>query len=224
MENNIIKWYEYYRGRKLSLSNFFLHYHYLVCVLLFKPRKVLEIGCGLAQHAILIKNLLPKTKVSVLDFSNDILLTIKSNYLSKFENFFNLNILDIDRIKTLPKFDLVISQGLMEHFNDSEIICIIDNFAHVADRMIFSVPSDIYENKDFGDEILRSKDEMRKLLKIIKYNYKVKNYLFDIGVRTKINIIKKNRYGLIKSLKLLLFKSCHLLVEIDYLAKNLQNL
>ncbi|MFA5184154.1 MAG: class I SAM-dependent methyltransferase [Patescibacteria group bacterium] len=216
MQTNDKTWNEYYAERNLSAANILLHYHYLIKIIFYNPEKLLEIGCGPAQHALWLKKILPKLKVSVLDSDKKLLERIKKNTSDKIENFFNINILDRNEIERLPKFDFIISQGLMEHFNDFEFIQIIKNFSSLSKKMIFSVPSDVYKNQDFGNEILRSKEDIEKLLKNSGYTFKVSNYLFDIGVRTKINLIKQNKYSFFKSLILLLFKSCHIIVEIDY--------
>jgi len=102
------------------------------------------------------------------------------------------------------------------HFEAKDFLKIIDYFSRVSRKMIFSVPSDVYKNKDFGNEILRSKQTMFSLLqKNISFKFKVSNY-FDLGIRTKIQLIKQDKLSPIDSLFLIFFKSCHLLVEIYY--------
>jgi len=209
-------WNEYYSKHNYSFSNILLHYPYLIKAVFLKPKTMLEIGCGPAQHTVFIKKIFPNIKVSVLDLDKKLLRKVKQNHSNIIENYFHMNINNKSSIKKLPKFDLVISQGLIEHFNDENVIKIIDNFSFVANKMIFSIPSDIYQNQDFGNEVLRSKKEMEKLLKKTGFKFKVHNYFFDIGFRTKINLISQNNLGFYESVKLLLFKSCHLLIEINY--------
>lgn len=216
MSNNKKTWSDYYAHQVFSLSNIILHYPYLLRILLFKPSNILEIGCGPAQHSLFIKSISKKIKLSVLDLDRELLKKVKARALDNIEEFYNIDILNTEKVSKLPKFELVISQGLLEHFNDQDFLKIIDNFSIITNRMIFSIPSNHYHNQDFGNEILRSKASVQRLLTKTKYRFKVRNYPLDIGLRTKINLLKQNNLGLLESLRLLFFTSCHLLVEITY--------
>lgn len=209
-------WNKYYSKYNYSLSNILLHYPYLIRAICLKPKTILEIGCGPAQHTIFLKKVFPNIKASVLDLDEKLLKKVELKYSNTIENYFHMDIHNKSSIKKLPKFDLIISEGLLEYFNDKDVVKIINIFSFVASKMIFSVPSDVYQNQDFGNETLRSKREMEKLLKKTGFKFKVHNYFFDVGFRTKFNLISQNSLGFYESLKLLLFKSCHLLIEINY--------
>lgn len=49
-------------------------------------------------------------------------------------------------------FDLCFSQGLLEHFQDQQIIELLTQQLFVANIVVFSVPSDTYPRQEFGDE------------------------------------------------------------------------
>lgn len=209
-------WNEYYSNKKHPLSNIFLHIPYIAKIILTRPRSIMEIGCGPAQHILFVKKILKNTKIYVLDLDKELLDRVKTYASDSIEDYLNVDILDHQRISTLPKVDLIISQGLMEHFGDKEFLEIINNFAPVAKKMLFSVPSDKYKNQDFGNEQLRSKFQIDELLRTSGYKYSVNNYFIDLGIRTKLNLINQYKFDIKSSINLLFRESCHLLVEIDY--------
>lgn len=55
-------------------------------------------------------------------------------------------------------FAVAISQGLMEHFTDEDIILLMREQLRVARSVVFSVPSDRYPRQDVGDERLMTPD------------------------------------------------------------------
>lgn len=209
-------WHNYYKDAqyKMKVSNIILHWQYLLRIILLRPKKIIEIGCGPANHSVFIKSILKNTSLYLLDSDRLILEEVKKhNYcVSK---YFNFDVLDYGKIKKIPQVDLVISQGLLEHFNDEEFVQILKNFSKISKKMIFSLPSENYGHKDFSNEILRSKSEIENLLK--KGNFRKYRicYYFDIGIRTKIQQISKGKINL-KNIIRIFFQANHLLVEIEY--------
>ena len=61
-------------------------------------------------------------------------------------------------------FDLCFSQGFFEHFDDEDIIKLIQEQLRVAKVIIFSVPTFWYPIQDFGDERLMKKEEWLEIL------------------------------------------------------------
>ncbi len=210
-------WDAYYLKHKPSLANILLHWQYLLSILLSNPKNILEIGCGPASHSIFIKRILPSLRLSLLDQDTALLAKIKNKYKKKISAVHCIDLLSKDFGKiNFDKPCVVISQGLMEHFGDKEFIEVVNNFQGKAEKMIFSVPSAEYPTKDFGNENLRSKQEVISLLNDIEgINFKVKRY-FDIGIRTKIIAIQKRKLSIFKALKYILFGSNHLLIKIIY--------
>jgi len=208
-------WADYYVGHQRNFSNIVLHYPYLLAILRRKPRTILEIGCGSADHSMFLKKQFPKLEISFLDNDEKILATAKSAYMDRVANTYLVNILDNKEVQSIPLFDVIMSQGLMEHFENAEFIRIIDNFRGKAGSFIFSIPSDFYPTRDFGNEILRSKNEISDLLNTIpKIKYSVSGY-FDIGLKTKLVGTKKIK-GVFQKLGYLLFSSNHILVSVSY--------
>lgn len=207
-------WYSYYFKKPTDASNLLLHWQYLSRILWLRPKRFLEIGCGRAQHALFIQKILSTSRVSVLDKNKRLLKDIKSRKVQKIAaDVLNKKVV----ASKAPTVDLVFSQGLMEHFKDKEIIQIIDNFRNKTSRFLFSVPSENYPARDFGNEILRNKKEYDSLFKIIpNIKYSVTPY-FDIGLRTKLLGAKLRKLDFVRALEYIFLQSNHLLVEIRYL-------
>jgi hypothetical protein len=105
------------------------------------------------------------------------------------------------------EFDVVFSQGFFEHFDDNEINTLLKEELEVGKVVIFSVPSNFYPRKDFGDERLLSSGDWRKILKDFHINF-VRYYgpqILDIK-----NLIK----NLLKSPKPPFLKPLHLLIKV----------
>jgi ubiquinone/menaquinone biosynthesis C-methylase UbiE len=89
-------------------------------------------------------------------------------------------------------FSVTHSSGVLEHYNDSEIVAIINEQLRVSDVCVFSVPTSYFEKKMLGNERFMLRKEWRKIIsqsnaKIIKetgYHYKTLD-------KRVIDIIKK---------------------------------
>jgi len=208
-------WAKYYSERNKNFLNIALHYQYLFAILFCNPRSILEIGCGTAEHSVFIKKIFKKINIDLLDNDPDILLNAKKLNIDFIEETFLVDILDKKSTQNLKSYDVVMSQGLMEHFNEQDFIKIIENFRPVAKNFIFSIPSNFYPTLDYGNEILRSKYEITEILnKISKIDYSVNGY-FDIGINTKFVGLRKSS-GLYNKLKYFFLSSNHVLVKISY--------
>ena len=62
-------------------------------------------------------------------------------------------------------FDIAFSQGFFEHFSDFDINLLLKEQLRVAKKVIFSVPTFYYRNRDFGNERLLLKRHWRDILK-----------------------------------------------------------
>jgi len=212
-------WSDYYKDHtSVRFSNILLHWPYLLSIVSTKPTKILEIGCGPADHTVFLTSFLKKTSFSVLDNDPGIVKWLKEKYQGSLNVLF-CDITDTNKIKKLNlkenSFDVVYSQGLMEHFEEKEFKKIIENFLPYAKKTVFSVPSNQYPQKDFGNEILRTKKELETLLSHIpNIKYKVLNYAPDISIRTKIQRIKKHNMQLLPAMQYFVFGTNHYLVEL----------
>lgn len=201
-------WYTYYSDKPYNISNLLLHWQYLILILWLRPKSILEIGCGPAQHSLFIKKLLPKTSIFLLDKDKKILQNIPDKDIHKIE---------ADVLKIQPPADLVISQGLLEHFTDNQIIKLVKNFRGKTKMILSSVPSDNYPVKDFGNEILRNEKAYRDILgRVPDIRFSVIGYI-DLGWRTKMLGIKINKLDLFSSLEYIFFRPNHLLIIIEYI-------
>ena len=215
-------WHTFYQDRSFSYSNIALHWQYLAKIISTRPKKILEIGCGPADHSLFIKKIFPRCKIYLLDADEVIVKKIRKKSRGRFKRVYLGDVLnkeELDQLK-IPFTDVVFSQGLMEHFNDRNFKKVIENFRYRTKRFIFSVPSNNYPVREFGNEILRSKEELDRILKKIGgIRYKISPYL-DIGIRTKIYWLKINRCCLSQKIKYLFFQPNHFLVTIRYLVQS----
>lgn len=191
MSSRKLSWDEYY-GTKFEcltfLSDVLLHWPYLISILRIRPRVILEAGCGPGYHSLFLGLLLRDTKFILVDRDWSVLQLARkvAKPLGHRVHFCQADILRLPFKKTC--FDVVISQGTLEHFNDSDLQQAISEQIRISPRVIFSVPSGRYWQQDFGDEILRSINEIDSLLRKIKgkFNWSIKYYRLDIGIRTKL--------------------------------------
>jgi 2-polyprenyl-3-methyl-5-hydroxy-6-metoxy-1,4-benzoquinol methylase len=114
-------------------------------------------------------------------------LDIDTRFIEEANLFFKSNISIIQQdIRIFPyhfnlHFNLIYNIGVMEHFNDEDIIKIFKNFRSLADMFIFAVPN-FKIPYSYGDERYLSKRHWQKFLK--ETNWKVKK------------TFSYNRYGL----------------------------
>lgn len=76
----------------------------------------------------------------------------------------------VDDIKTLKTiqghFDVVFSNGVMEHFSDNDIAAILNRHLSISDYVVVSVPSDFFtdDQRMYGDERFMSTDQWHSIL------------------------------------------------------------
>ncbi len=214
-------WFNYYKNHNgVAVSNIFLHWPYLLQILLMRPKKMLEIGCGPADHSLFISSLKSNTNISLLDYDKKIISKLKNKFKNKFDNYYICDITNKTSVKKLDlknsHFDLIYSQGLMEHFMKKDFQAIINNFLPYTKKMVMSIPAENYPNRDFGNELLRNKKQLTEIMNQIKnIEFKIYKYFPDIGLRAKIIKIKKEKLGFKQSLLLIFFDSLHYLIEIN---------
>lgn len=213
-------WAQYYKKhKKINIVNIFLHWSYLLAIIAQRPKNILEVGCGPADHSLFLSSFFVQIRISLLDFDENIVNKLKRKASKKIKNIFLCDLTKKQELKKelkSSKYDVIYSQGLMEHFERKEFIKIIENLMNYTNKYIFSIPSENYPTIDFGNEKLRNKKELESILKETpNITYKVENYFPDIGIRTKLLKIKKNKLVLTQSLLFLIFGSCHYLIKIQ---------
>ena len=83
------------------------------------PIKIIELGCGTAYHTLQMTKLFPVAKVTLVDFNAKVLEDTKERLSClKCEKEFLLR--DLFSLELSEKYDIVHSQGLLEHYTPEE--------------------------------------------------------------------------------------------------------
>jgi len=124
---------------------------------------ILETGIGSGQISICLA--LKGYKVIGIDNQMTIIQNAK-RLAEKLEAYPVFILEDIFEFATCMKtFDMIISQGVLEHFSDSQINKYMERMLLIGKRVAFSVPLDKFKNKSFGDERLMSVEKWQELMK-----------------------------------------------------------
>lgn len=137
---------------------------------------ILETGLGSGQ----ISCQLSLNGYKVLGLDNDKKIVQNAYRLSQKLNtcpiFMLGDIFDLD-VLFPGGFDMVVSQGVLEHFNDNEVAIILKDMLKVAQRVAFSVPLDKFGHQSYGNE--RLMPESYWLDKCKEYNILFHNTFAD---------------------------------------------
>lgn len=171
------KWYELY---KIDIEEFNKPDDYIEYKLKYKKKfinkviqyadnkKVIEMGCGTGLMAGYLKRLgLDVTALDlsqkVLDYANEV--AAQSNIISpcKYEQG---DILNLKYKKNT--FDVSYSNGVLEHFNDEEIITILKQQMNISKYVIFGIPSTYFNmnEKMLGNERSLTLEEWNRLIEL----------------------------------------------------------
>ena len=136
-----------------------------------KPIKILEVGTGTGSMSIFLSHL--GYEVRAID--NNIELLNRAQTLNRKMNG-NARFVFCDAFKIKEKiwpnkFDVVFSQGFFEHFRDEDIKRLLNEQLEVGKTIFFSVPSNFYPKKDFGDERLLDTNQWQKILRCFPVEY-----------------------------------------------------
>lgn len=135
--------------------------------------KIIELGAGTGVLALYISSL-NNNSVDALDKDYDMISLSKKYFFPKFKNS-NISYLcdDIRNINAIEKYDVCYSIGILEHYNDSEIINLINKQTAISEYVIFGIPTKYFdENKKmYGNERYLPLHYWRKLIK--KSNCKI---------------------------------------------------
>jgi len=214
-------WEQFY-GKPLSVFEFIVHtlpyLYYFLRILKQKPKRILEVGGGTAAHSIFL-SYFPIRSLVVLDSDTALMRDVRHN-IQKFGKSKKLYPCKADAFKVPFKddsFDMCISQGFLEHFSDDEIIELVKEQLRVARKVIFSVPSDKYPGKDFGNERLIHPEQWLGLLKDRLNNVLVESKYapFDLAIRIRIGLCKAQ-----KSFRKFITTPLQVIVTITKLSKN----
>lgn len=154
-------WSQYLSGQSLAGFLDFLAFHSPVveAAVENKPRKAIEIGCGGANLAIFLSHL--GIESYGLDLSDGVLQEALRHSRSLAGQ---VRFLRGDGFSTpfaAGAFDVSLSQGVLEHFDDERIEAFLAESIRISCRTIATVPNAWYPSRDFGDERLMKSDFWR---------------------------------------------------------------
>jgi SAM-dependent methyltransferase len=130
-----------------------------------KTKKLLEAGCGSGITSIYLGN----AGYDVLGIASDPeMIKLDSSIAS---NNKNSALFEVDDIKTLETirnqhFDVAFSNGVIEHFSDSDITLIVNRQLSISDYVVISIPSDFFTDNEkiFGDERFMNTEQWKSIL------------------------------------------------------------
>jgi cyclopropane fatty-acyl-phospholipid synthase-like methyltransferase len=83
------------------------------------PIKIIELGCGTGYHTMQMTRLYPVSKVTLVDFNASVIEDTEQRFAGlKCDKEFLLR--DLFKLKLDEKYDIVHSQGLLEHYTPDE--------------------------------------------------------------------------------------------------------
>lgn len=133
-----------------------------------KGNKLIESGSGTGVLSTYMASL--KYDVTGIDIDNDILnlsKKIAKNYNSKNKpTFKNKSIFKLDYKENY--FDVSFSNGVLEHFNDEQIIDTLKQQMKIAKIVIFGIPTKYFNQEEamYGDERYKNNKFWRNLISI----------------------------------------------------------
>ena len=123
MERVVTDWDRYHRRVRLSQNFLWTVWRAYVSLLrgfsFSRPVKIIELGCGTGYHTQQIARLFPVSKVTLVDFNASVIEDTKRRLASlECEKEFLLS--DLFKLELAEKYDIVHSQGLLEHYTPEE--------------------------------------------------------------------------------------------------------
>lgn len=136
-----------------------------------KPVHIHEAGCGAANVSLAIYNKLKQQginfHISMSDKCKDMLELAHENVPEAYKA--QIDVL----IEQPPHADVIFSHGLLEHFNDEDIVKLLTNQLRQTNKVIHYVPSSKYKKPSFGDERLMTSEQWQKICNptsIVEFN------------------------------------------------------
>lgn len=111
----------------------------------FKPKKVLEIGCGYGRNLVLFN---PKIEVTGIDFSSSMLKHAKNVCKGKKNiKLIKLNVIDGLDFFNDNSFDIVFTDTVLAHIPDKDIAKVIDEIKRIAKHRVIIKEADKRKRK-----------------------------------------------------------------------------
>ena len=123
MEREVTDWDQYHRRVRVSqrfLWTVWRAYANLLKGISFsRPIKIIELGCGTGYHTMQMTHLYPVSKVTLVDFNASVVEDTEQRFAGlDCEKEFLLR--DLFKFELDEKYDIVHSQGLLEHYTPEE--------------------------------------------------------------------------------------------------------
>ena len=164
------EWVKYFENTNRNIFNQTLSNRRLIELIIEntpKDGRILETGCGTALLSLILADY--GFKVTALDLEKNVINYAKKRIcLNTLElNFIQGNILKLSQLFKNNYFDIVCHSGVMEHFNDNDIIKSLSEQRIISKQVIFSVPNNRNKltDKHFGDERFLSNQKWVRLIK-----------------------------------------------------------
>jgi ubiquinone/menaquinone biosynthesis C-methylase UbiE len=141
---------------------------------------VLEVGVGSGAQSALLSRLVKHT----ITLDND--LRILGEAAPNLRRFGPGTTVVAGDAFQLPfpdqSIDVSLSQGLMEHFSDEQIVALVREQVRVCRSVVFSVPSDRYPRQDVGNERLMPPTEWARIVAgaVDRHRVEARYYRFDL--------------------------------------------
>lgn len=162
-----------------------IHREFLDRILRERPKKILEAGCGSGIMSVFFSK--RGIECAALDRDRTVLEQARKNAaeLGGRVAFIEGDIFGMDFRD--QEFDLVFSQGVLEHFSDGDIQKAAREGLRVSRQLWVSVPNRYYRHRDFGDERLLRDWEWKKILSPVGH-VRAEPYYYQ---RVKRNFLRK---------------------------------
>lgn len=183
-------WEEYYRSEvtlHFYLDNIRNHTPYLEAILDGGSQKIVEVGVGTGT----LTTFLSQMADDVLGVDNDPAVLQRAEAVGRqyrgrarwkqadaFRLARDLGV-EAEVAAGRKPFDVAATQGLLEHFSDEDIRKLLREQLRVAKRVVASVPSKWYPQRDVGNERLMTPDEWRRILEPLGADLKISGYWFE---------------------------------------------
>lgn len=158
-------WGAYYEGADSVdhfLTNLYHHRAFVTRLLELRPASSLEAGCGTAGMSVFLQ--MAGVHATACDIDEEV-LALATRTAAAWNAPVQVVERDLFALSQSPeRYDVVFSQGVLEHFDDERIRAAAREALAVAPVFAFSVPTKYYGHRDFGDERLMTDDQWREIL------------------------------------------------------------
>lgn len=152
-----IDWIQHYKNKlgKISFNiedfqKFYIETKpYIDIIMAHNPKRVIEVGSGLARDSLLlaqhgIKSTAFEIDEKLLNASKESAENLKVDLDTICGDFFNL-----DKYIRKDEYDIAIHLGVLEHFSNQEIVNILNQQIQLIPKIIFAVPIKSEFNDNF---------------------------------------------------------------------------